>query len=42
LVYKGKIQKENLAKSKISIHKLLAAIREHGVKDPSNVDIAML
>lgn len=42
LVYKGKIQENNLAKAEISINELLAAIREHGVKDPSNVDIAML
>lgn len=42
LVYGGKIIKQNLEKAKISGDELDAAIREHGVKDISGVDLAVL
>ncbi len=42
LVYEGKIIAKNLEKTQISIDELEAAIREHGVKDVSFVDLAIL
>ncbi len=42
LVYKGKIIQKHLDKAQISREELNAAIREHGVKDISRVDLAIL
>jgi len=42
LIYKGKIIQKHLDEAKISLEELEAAIREHGVKDMSEVDLAML
>ncbi len=42
LVYGGKIIARNLEKTKISYDELQAAIREHGVKDINEVDLAVL
>lgn len=42
LVYKGKIITEHLKKARISDDELEAAIREHGVKEASDVDLAVL
>ena len=42
LVYSGKIVTQNLDRSKISLDELEAAIREHGIKDVKDVDLAVL
>lgn len=42
LAYHGKIIKKHLDQAKISHEELEAAIREHGVKDVKDVDIAIL
>lgn len=42
LVNKGEVIKSNLDKAKISEEELDAAIREHGVENISQVDLAML
>jgi uncharacterized membrane protein YcaP (DUF421 family) len=42
LIYKGKIINNNLIKSKISRSELKEAIREHGVMNVGDVDIAVL
>lgn len=42
LIYRGKINYENVRKSEITIDELEAAVREHGVEEISNVDLAML
>jgi uncharacterized membrane protein YcaP (DUF421 family) len=42
LIYKGGVQKENLEKAEITIEELEAAVREHGVEEIRNVDLAML
>jgi len=42
LIYHGKIIKKHLDEAKISHEELEAAIREHGVKDISQVDLAVL
>jgi len=42
LVYQGKIFHKHLEKAQISLDELEAAIREHGVKDVSVVDLAIL
>lgn len=42
LVYKGKVIEKHLEKAQISRDELDAAIREHGVKDISSVDLAIL
>jgi uncharacterized membrane protein YcaP (DUF421 family) len=42
LVHEGKILKQHLEKVKISESELLAAIREHGVSDIRDVNIAIL
>jgi uncharacterized membrane protein YcaP (DUF421 family) len=42
LVYQGKVIKKHLDKAQISHNELEAAIREHGVKDISAVDLAVL
>jgi len=42
LVYEGKVFHKHLEKAQISQEELEAAIREHGVKDISAVDLAIL
>jgi uncharacterized membrane protein YcaP (DUF421 family) len=42
LVYHGKIIQKHLDQAKLSNEELEAAIREHGVKDVKDVDIAIL
>ncbi|MCX6228340.1 MAG: DUF421 domain-containing protein [Bacteroidia bacterium] len=42
LVYKGQLNKENMTKSRITIDELLEAIREHGVAEIREVDLAVL
>jgi uncharacterized membrane protein YcaP (DUF421 family) len=42
LVHHGKILEENLRKARMSADELKEAIREHGVKDVSKVDLAYL
>lgn len=41
LIYKGKINKKNLAKAKITYDELYEAIREHGVSSVKKVDMAI-
>jgi uncharacterized membrane protein YcaP (DUF421 family) len=41
LIYKGKINFENLKKAGITLDEIEAAVREHGVEGIKNVDIAM-
>lgn len=41
LVYHGKVIDQNLIKAKLTIDELDAAIREHGVKSISDVDLAV-
>jgi len=42
LVYQGKILDEHLRKVKISTDELMEAVREHGVKSVTDVDLAIL
>jgi len=42
LVYNGKIDKDHLVKTGISMEELQAAIREHGVESVEEVDLAVL
>ena len=42
LIYKGKIVEEHLKKAQISQEELEAAVREHGVKSISEVNLAIL
>lgn len=42
LVYKGKVNHKNLDKERITVEELHASIREHGIHDVSEVDIAIL
>ena len=42
LVYNGVIQIQNCAKAEITMQELDAAIREHGVNNVSEVDLAMM
>jgi uncharacterized membrane protein YcaP (DUF421 family) len=42
LVYKGKVMHKHLNQANISIGELEAAVREHGVTDIKNVDLAVL
>jgi uncharacterized membrane protein YcaP (DUF421 family) len=42
LVYKGKVLESHLRMAKITTNELLEAIREHGVADISDVDLAIL
>jgi len=41
LIYKGRLKTENLRKTRITNEELEAAIREHGAKGFSEVDLAM-
>lgn len=42
LVYHGKVVPEHMAKAKISMAELEASVREHGVEEVSEVDLAVL
>jgi len=42
LVYQGRVIKENLRKTKISMEELEEALREHGVRSAGEVDLAVL
>jgi len=42
LVYKGKVIQKHLDQANISMDELEAAVREHGVTDIKNVDLAVL
>jgi len=42
LIFKGKINKNNLSKAKISMDELVETIREHGVSAITEVDLAVL
>jgi uncharacterized membrane protein YcaP (DUF421 family) len=42
LVYKGKINQKHLDQANISLDELEAAVREHGVTNVSDVDLAVL
>ncbi len=42
LIYEGKVIKENLETSMLTMEELEAAIREHGVKDIQKVNLAVL
>jgi uncharacterized membrane protein YcaP (DUF421 family) len=42
LIYKGKVVEKNMKNQQITTEELNATIREHGVKDVSDVDLAIL
>ncbi len=42
LIYQGSVLDDHLRKAKISIDELEASVREHGVRDLTNVDLAVL
>lgn len=42
LIYKGKVIQKHLNQANISMDELAAAVREHGVKDIGDVDLAVL
>jgi uncharacterized membrane protein YcaP (DUF421 family) len=42
LIYKGNINEQNCRKAEITLNELQAAVREHGVNNVDEVDIAML
>lgn len=42
LIYKGKVIQKHLDQANITIEELEAAVREHGVTDIKNVDLAVL
>ena len=42
LIYKGELQENNLKHAEITIVELEAAIREHGIEEIKNVDLAIL
>ena len=42
LIYKGYVNEENLRKTRITFEELYEAIREHGVEEIKEVDLAML
>lgn len=42
LIYNGKINKKNLEKSKLSIDEIEEAVREHGVSEIKDVNLAVL
>lgn len=42
LIYKGFVNDENLRKTKITFEELYEAVREHGVEEIKEVDLAML
>lgn len=42
LIYKGKLNRKNLVKAKLTVAELMEAIREHGVSKMEEVDLAVL
>jgi uncharacterized membrane protein YcaP (DUF421 family) len=42
LVYKGKINEENMKKARFTLEELMEAIREHGVASIDKIDLAIL
>jgi uncharacterized membrane protein YcaP (DUF421 family) len=42
LVYQGKILESHMKKAKISMEELMEAVREHGVKSVTEVDLAIM
>lgn len=42
LIYQGKVNQKNLESSMLSLEELKAAVREHGVEEISEVDLAIL
>lgn len=42
LIYKGKVNRKNMEKAKLTADELMEAIREHGVSRISEVDLAVL
>lgn len=42
LIYKGKVNRKNLEKEKITHEELMATVREHGVEKVEDVDLAIL
>ncbi|QNF33559.1 DUF421 domain-containing protein [Adhaeribacter swui] len=42
LIYKGELKEQNLQKVRLSVTELEVAAREHGIKDLSEVDLAIL
>ena len=42
LIYKGKVNKENLQESMLTMDELHAAVREHGLETIAEVDLAIL
>ena len=42
LIYKGKLNKQNLVKAKLTVGEIMEAIREHGVSSIEDVDLAVL
>jgi len=42
LVYEGRINKDNMARNKISMDELMEAVREHGISEIEDVDLAVL
>ena len=42
LIYKGQVNLSNLAKARITMGELLEAVREHGVAEIRDVDLAVL
>jgi uncharacterized membrane protein YcaP (DUF421 family) len=42
LIYNGKLNKTNMTEAKISMKEIMEAIREHGVADVEDVELAVL
>jgi uncharacterized membrane protein YcaP (DUF421 family) len=42
LIYKGYVNEENMRKTKLTFEELYEAVREHGVEEIKEVDLAML
>lgn len=42
LIYKGQVNRPNLAKARITMGELIEAVREHGVAEIRDVDLAVL
>lgn len=42
LIYKGKLNRGNIVKAKLTINEIMEAVREHGVSQIEDVDLAVL
>ena len=42
LIYKGQLNEQNMAKARITLQEIIEAVREHGVSEIREVDIAVL